>query len=434
MIYVFICLLNRKKHGKTGKQEIEDSIGYSDSPAEGTADVDAFASPDTVCKYCGEDFKFFRALKHHLRSHSSCRSKPYICRLCTTGFSTKANCVRHIQKQHLEITQSQLEDCIQVNEMLLQEDRDEAHESEDGGRSACSSPIGSSNNQRLSPFPPPAHMSSPRGRLSSHMSPRAPYTATPPIISGAKREMGDTDQPLDFSMKSARSSPVPAHGNGTLPLTPSSTNEGDEPMDLSTHSRSSSSCESSPAPGALRTRGHGAPFQPSAYSLQLSANVSNVTSSHMSEFLASSGGMVPHGYGTGMLQHSPGGTNSGLVARSSAGLGSPLVTGSACLPLLLPTTPPSLMGIPSTERTADDQRDHLKRQASGLTAIGPGEERLISGPPDYGMLRYKREYQKFYNPIVGRLQCPFCKMLFKHGLKVCVVILGSVNLKFVGHA
>ena len=233
------------------------------------ADVDAFASPDTVCKYCGEDFKFFRALKHHLRSHSSCRSKPYICRLCTTGFSTKANCVRHIQKQHLEISQSQLEDCIQVNEMLLQEGRDETHESEDGGRSGCSSPVGSSISHRLSPIPPPAHMSSPRGRCSTHTSPRESYLATPPMV-GMKREWGSVDQPLDFSMKSAHSSPVPAHSNGIIPLTPGSTTGGDEPMDLSTHSRSSSSCESSPAPGALRTRGHGAPFQPSAYSLQLS--------------------------------------------------------------------------------------------------------------------------------------------------------------------
>ena len=420
---------NRKKHGKTGKQDIDDSIGYNDSPSEGTADVDAFASPDTVCKYCGEDFKFFRALKHHLRSHSSCRSKPYVCRLCTTGFSTKANCVRHIQKQHVEISQSQLEDCIQVNEMLLQEGRDEAHESEEGGRSACSSPVGSSSvNQRLSPIPPPAHMSSPRGRCTSHTSPRATFLASTPMA-GVKREWGSTDQPLDFSMKSAHSSPVPAHSNGIIPLTPGSTTGGEEPMDLSTHSRSSSSCESSPAPGALRTRGHGAPFQPSAYSLQLSANVSNVTPGYMSEFLASSGGLVHHGYGAGLLQHAPGGSNSGLMARS-AGLG---LTGSARLPLLLPTTSPSFMGIPNTDSLTEDQRDSLiKMHASRLAAMASGDERLLTTPPDYGMLRYKREYQKFYNPLVGRLQCSFCKMLFKHGLKVCVVILGLVYLSSWG--
>ena len=321
--------------------------------------------------------------------------------------------MRHIQKQHAEVSQSQLEDCIQVNEMLLQEGRDETHESEDGGRSACSSPVGSSISQRLSPIPPPAHMSSPRGRCSSDTSPRASFLATPPIA-GTKREWGSMDQPLDFSMKSAQSSPVPAHSNGIIPLTPGSTAGGDEPMDLSTHSRSSSSCESSPAPGALRTRGHGAPFQPSAYSLQLSANVSNVTSDYMSEFLASCGGMVHHGYGAGMLQHSPGGSNSGLVT-GSGGLG---LTRNARLPLHLPTTPPSFTGIPSTEAMTDDQRETLKIQASRLAAMASGEERLLTGPPDYGMLRYKREYQKFYNPLVGRLQCPFCKMLFKHGLKV----------------
>ena len=164
-------------------------------------------------------------------------------------------------------------------------------------------------------------------------------------------------------------------------------------------------------------------LQPTPYSSR--ANVSNVTSDYMSEFLASSGGMVHHGYGPGMLQHSPGDSNSGLEA-GSGGLG---LTRNARLPLLLPTVPPTFIGLPNTEAMTDDQRETLtKMQASRLAAMASGDERLLTGPPDYGMLRYKREYQKFYNPLVGRLQCPFCKMLFKHGLKVCVVFLGSFIL------
>ncbi len=386
---------------------------------ESAVDVDAFASPDTVCKYCGEDFKFFRALKHHLRSqHSSCRSKPYVCRLCTTGFSTKASCVRHIQKQHGDVAQSQLEDCIRVNEMLVQESREEAPESEDGGgRSACSSP-----GPGGAPAPPPAH-SSPLGRFSTHSSPTASYTFSPPDV---REAFVNGDQPLDFSLKSAQNSPIPAHYHNGYPLTPNSAYSGDEPMDLSTHSRSSSSCESSPAPGALRTRGPGKHFQPSAYSLQLSANVSNptaTTSDYMSELLASSGALVHPRYPTPALP----GFDRGMTHVTSPAADTPTPssgsdsnTGLALGDGLC--NPGNVVG--GADVTTGVGSDAMMRAqwchlAAWMQHAASRRFTTSTGALDSGILRYKREYQKFYNPFVGRLECPFCKMLFKHGLKVC---------------
>ena len=121
VIYLSISVF-RKKHGKVMKQDIEASIGYNKYVLESPSLVDSFHSPDTICKYCGIDFKFFRALKHHLRSHSSCRLKPFLCQKCDVGFSTKANCVRHLQKQHPEISQHHIENWIHVNEPSLLED------------------------------------------------------------------------------------------------------------------------------------------------------------------------------------------------------------------------------------------------------------------------------------------------------------------------
>lgn len=86
--------------------------------------IDNFHSPDTVCKSCGVDFKFFRALKHHLRSHTSCRTRPYQCQKCEMGFCTKANCMRHIQKQHKEVSDNQIESTIKIIENFPADDTD----------------------------------------------------------------------------------------------------------------------------------------------------------------------------------------------------------------------------------------------------------------------------------------------------------------------
>ncbi|XP_055952056.1 ras-responsive element-binding protein 1-like isoform X1 [Argiope bruennichi] len=94
----------RKRHKKLGKAEIRNAMQYNPNMSNrsgsdsSTADI---GNSETVCKYCGVDFKYNRVLRHHLRSlHNSCNSKPFSCKVCKYGFSTKNNCIRHVLKQH----------------------------------------------------------------------------------------------------------------------------------------------------------------------------------------------------------------------------------------------------------------------------------------------------------------------------------------------
>ena len=361
----------RKKHLRDSKRDIEDAIGYNQFINETPPDFEAFASPDTVCKYCGEDFKFFRALKHHLRSHSSCRHKPFLCKICNNGFSTKANCVRHVQKQHPEIDQHLLEDHIHTNELLVAVAAAEAKMLEGmddqslspGPSSSPSnpqqgaylhgafmqiSPISVNSPRMTPPMTPPQSQgiairtvagSSTGGRMlmSTPVSTSGTYITSPPITT-FKMDAQDTDedQPLDFSMKTKSPSNVVKHEvKQECEEEENTTADGaDQPMDLTIRKLPTTSM---------------------AYKSEL-----------------------------------------------------PLDVAPRTMPPMLPSQ--SL------------------------------------GSPDYGMLRYKKEYQKFYNPTVGRLQCPYCKMLFKHGLKVCFgsfgcycsfpspfpfVVLSSLYLSFI---
>ncbi|XP_064598701.1 ras-responsive element-binding protein 1-like isoform X2 [Liolophura sinensis] len=208
----------RKKHAKISKEDIEKSIGYNKFVSADSAkklDATNFHSPDTICKYCGVDFKFFRALKHHLRSHSSCRQKPFLCQKCSIGFSTKANCVRHIQKQHLDVPQNLIEGFIHVNEPagilgLLDKDGEQLSDAsmENSFGSACSSPslsmmrFGSTptpqNGVALlssTPSPRPAHSTPIRSLPSNHPTTMPLTVKTEPV------PLTNEDVPLDFSMK-----------------------------------------------------------------------------------------------------------------------------------------------------------------------------------------------------------------------------------------
>ncbi|KAM6454700.1 ras-responsive element-binding protein 1 isoform 1-T7 [Liasis olivaceus] len=101
----------RKKHLKTTRKDIEKNIEYVASNAAEM--VDAFCAPDTVCKFCGEDLKHYRALRVHMRTHSSCqKKKPFECKECGTAFSAKRNCIHHILKQHLHIQEREIESYV----------------------------------------------------------------------------------------------------------------------------------------------------------------------------------------------------------------------------------------------------------------------------------------------------------------------------------
>ena len=322
------------------KEEIERSIGYNQYVTETPKETEKFHSPDTVCKYCGEDFKFFRALKHHLRSHSSCRKKPFQCKACDAGFSTKANAMRHIQKQHTEIQQDLIEDTIQLNENFR-------------GNIDAASFSGSEDSVSVTPPPPPAHPALPKlhpafsGALQNMKLPILPpgtllppvgilpkphsrtYITSPPTGDIKKEMEHDTchnEQPLDFSMKSVKKEVQESVEEYDLDASDVkeevlSSDEENAPMDLTMPSRKTSDFPASDRPGSVDS--------PALNESHADANVNSPAESQLAQHL--------------------------------------------------------------------------------------------TGRPDYGMLRYKKDYQKYYNPVVGRLQCPFCNMLFKHGLKVCCV-------------
>ncbi|GFW04267.1 ras-responsive element-binding protein 1 [Trichonephila clavipes] len=93
----------KKKHKRFSKAEIRNAMQYNPnmsyrSGSDSSIDI---SNSETVCKYCGADFKFNRVLRHHLRSlQNSCNNKPFSCKVCNYGFSTKNNCIRHVLKQH----------------------------------------------------------------------------------------------------------------------------------------------------------------------------------------------------------------------------------------------------------------------------------------------------------------------------------------------
>ncbi|XP_071067061.1 LOW QUALITY PROTEIN: ras-responsive element-binding protein 1 [Dasypus novemcinctus] len=183
----------RKKHLKATRKDIEKNIEYVTSS---TAEmVDAFCSPDTVCRLCGQDLKHHRALRVHMRSHcgrglGGCLKtrKPFECKECGSTFSAKRNCVHHILKQHPRVPEREVEGCV-----LAADGRDgPAPEApggpEDGGHGAFGDlkpggPFLEPQNGFLHgvPAPPPPH-------ISVKVEPAGGFTM-------------DFNEPLDFSQK-----------------------------------------------------------------------------------------------------------------------------------------------------------------------------------------------------------------------------------------
>jgi len=204
---------------------MENAVGLSrpvkdEAAATGSATMEA-GGVDTVCKYCGEDFKFYRSLKHHLRSESSCSHKPFTCRDCGLSFSTKASCLRHIQKQHVPVTGASVESRMTINEVIL------AAQQKAAAAACLKGPPGL------------------RKRGLEVVKDRADKIRRLDVtlmVNGTqlqKQELMDIsvyDEPLDFSLKTMES-----HVKSFVPVC-ANTND-DEPMDLSigaVHSRSTS--------------------------------------------------------------------------------------------------------------------------------------------------------------------------------------------------
>ncbi|XP_060565403.1 ras-responsive element-binding protein 1-like isoform X4 [Ruditapes philippinarum] len=234
----------RKKHSIMDRNEMERSIYLNKFALDASSSIDNFHSPDTICKYCGVDFKFFRALKNHLRSHDSCRQKPFQCQLCDMGFCTKLNCLRHVQKQHPEVNNNQTENYVKVNEHFMNDDTDNESVNSDDGiplYTDDSKILYNCRSNNSTPQPPAAH-STPKpeallGRESRHISPNrhvSPLSHISPAVSPLviKSEPVDrADTPLDFSMKpSSDAIKMEVSMNESVPVKSSS---DETPIDLS---------------------------------------------------------------------------------------------------------------------------------------------------------------------------------------------------------
>lgn len=220
----------RKKHLKATRKDIEKNIEYVTSSAAEM--VDAFCSPDTVCRLCGEDLKHYRALRIHMRTHcgrglGGCSKgrKPFECKECSATFSAKRNCIHHILKQHLHVPEHDIESYILAADGLGPKEAPVAEASgrmeEGGGAFGERKPLATyleSQNGYLHggpTQPPPPH-------VSVKLEPTSNFAV-------------DFSEPLDFSQKGLALVQVKQE-NAALFLRPSSSAPYDysmEPIDLS---------------------------------------------------------------------------------------------------------------------------------------------------------------------------------------------------------
>uniref|UniRef100_A0A8C8RRH8 Ras-responsive element-binding protein 1 n=1 Tax=Pelusios castaneus TaxID=367368 RepID=A0A8C8RRH8_9SAUR len=203
----------RKKHLKVTRKDIEKNIEYVTSNAAEM--VDAFCSPDTVCKFCGEDLKHYRALRIHMRTHSGCqKKKPFECKECGTAFSAKRNCIHHILKQHLHVQEREIENYILAVDCSPQENQPDPPLLEDSTYM---------DRKAITPFLEPQN-----GFLRG-----APSHVPIKLEPGNNFPM-DFDEPLDFSQKNKNLSTVQVKQENLFGTSPLSQYDCSlEPIDLS---------------------------------------------------------------------------------------------------------------------------------------------------------------------------------------------------------
>ncbi|XP_034366024.1 ras-responsive element-binding protein 1 isoform X2 [Arvicanthis niloticus] len=221
----------RKKHLKATRKDIEKNIEYVSST---TAElVDAFCSPETVCRLCGEDLKHYRALRIHMRTHCSrglggCHKgrKPFECKECNAAFAAKRNCIHHILKQHLHVPEKDIESYVLVTDSGLGP-TDTATEASSREEGSC---VAFAECKPLATFLEPQNgflHSSPNQPLPSHISVK---------LEPASSFAMDFNEPLDFSQKGLALVQVKQENMSSLLNSSSSSALYDcsmEPIDLS---------------------------------------------------------------------------------------------------------------------------------------------------------------------------------------------------------
>ncbi|CAH6802332.1 Rreb1 [Phodopus roborovskii] len=218
----------RKKHLKATRKDIEKNIEYVSSSAAEL--VDAFCSPETVCRLCGEDLKHYRALRMHMRTHCSrglggCHKgrKPFECKECNATFAAKRNCVHHILKQHLHVPERDIESYVLATDSGLGPTDAPTEASARGEGGSC---IAFGECKPLATFLEPQNgflHTSPTQPLPSHISVK---------LEPASSFAMDFNEPLDFSQKGLALVQVKQENVSSLPNS-SSYDCSMEPIDLS---------------------------------------------------------------------------------------------------------------------------------------------------------------------------------------------------------
>uniref|UniRef100_A0A8C5L4C2 Ras-responsive element-binding protein 1 n=1 Tax=Jaculus jaculus TaxID=51337 RepID=A0A8C5L4C2_JACJA len=222
----------RKKHLKATRKDIEKNIEYVSSSAAEL--VDAFCSPETVCRLCGEDLKHCRALRVHMRSHCSrgpggCHKarKPFECKECSAAFAAKRNCVHHILKQHLHVPEQDIESYVLAADSALGPAETPAGAPGRGEEGGC---VAFGDCKPLATFLEPQNgflHTGPAQPLPSHISVK---------LEPASSFAMDFNEPLDFSQKGLALVQVKQENVSSF-LSPSSLNSSYdcsmEPIDLS---------------------------------------------------------------------------------------------------------------------------------------------------------------------------------------------------------
>ena len=294
----------------------------------------------------------------------------YICQLCRAGYPSKLVCLAHIQKVHPKVDPTRYASIVIVNDAAMRDG--DPSISPIHSRGVWTTPIRTMAPIHLSPVsgatcPLPGKLPGSISPYSHHHG--ATYITTPPTVTlPVKAELEEEDancQPLDFSMKTGMS-PGGAASAQHSPAAPVGTD--DQPIDLTI---------------AAPHRNVSLPTAATTASLKQSMQPFDAKTTMLRSHLVSP---VP------LRLTSP--FSLAAAAAASRGVSKPPLGGSLKLPLIItPANPP-----PSTSSSTSSPA------ASPQAALG--------------VQRYKPEYQAYYNPTLGCLQCPHCSMLFKHGLKV----------------
>ncbi|KAL4001553.1 Fc receptor-like protein [Sarotherodon galilaeus] len=217
----------RKKHAKTSRKEIEKNIKYVTSTttaniaaaittAGTTSTQDAetgSTGAETVCRFCGEDLKTYRALQIHLRTHNGCQRKPFECRRCGAAFLAKRNCIHHLLKQHPEVQEREIEEHIAT--LLPAAALATARAAPLALNGISQPPIPVVKVEELANVTYPAELDQPldfsakgRGAGSQTGSPGVKLESVSPTF-----DCADLDQPIDLSIPSKRQRREAASGS-----------------------------------------------------------------------------------------------------------------------------------------------------------------------------------------------------------------------------